>query len=73
MDDVKAKIQEKKSLYHDFLDNKTSDNWQKATHYGDVYRMLESPDGEQYLLRPAIVKPRILKSSLASMMRALIF
>ncbi|VDP47145.1 unnamed protein product [Heligmosomoides polygyrus] len=58
-DDVKAKVREK-SLYHVFLGDRTADNCQKyqkakkaakkavavakATHYGDVYRKLESRD-----------------------------
>ncbi|VDO97112.1 unnamed protein product [Heligmosomoides polygyrus] len=56
-DDVKAKIREKKSLYHVFLGDRTNDNWQKyqkakkgakksvavakATHYGDRRRTPE--------------------------------
>ncbi|VDO75278.1 unnamed protein product [Heligmosomoides polygyrus] len=59
-DDVKAKVREKKSLYHVFLGDRTADNWQeyqkakkaakkavavaKATHYSDVNRKLESRD-----------------------------
>ncbi|VDP54298.1 unnamed protein product [Heligmosomoides polygyrus] len=67
--DVKAKVQEKKSLYHVFLGEKTADNWRKyqearkaakkavavakVTHYGDVNEKLESRDGERYLYRLA--------------------
>ncbi|VDP32569.1 unnamed protein product [Heligmosomoides polygyrus] len=52
IDGVKAKVREKKSLYHVFLSDKTADNWRKyqearkaankavavakATYYGDV-------------------------------------
>ncbi|VDO62966.1 unnamed protein product [Heligmosomoides polygyrus] len=92
MDDVKAKVREKKSLYHVFLGDRTADNWQdyqkakkaekkavavaKSTHYGDITErssraMLSGICND--LQRPAIAKPRILKSSLASMMRAAIF
>ncbi|VDO96918.1 unnamed protein product [Heligmosomoides polygyrus] len=68
-DDVKAKVREKKTLYHVFLGEKTADNWRKyqearkaakkavavakATHYGDVNEKLESRDGERYLYRLA--------------------
>ncbi|VDP13603.1 unnamed protein product [Heligmosomoides polygyrus] len=68
-DDVKAKVREKKSLYHVFLCDRTADNWRnyqearkaakkavavaKATHYGDVNEKLESRDGERYLYRLA--------------------
>ncbi|VDO20141.1 unnamed protein product [Heligmosomoides polygyrus] len=61
IDDLKAKVQEKKTLYHAFLGEKTADNWRKyqetkkaakraaavakATHYGDVNEKLESCDG----------------------------
>ncbi|VDO18556.1 unnamed protein product [Heligmosomoides polygyrus] len=89
-DDMEAKVREKKSLYHAFLGERTADNWQeyqkekkaakkvvavaKATHYGDVYRKLESRDGERYLYRLAKTRHRQTeKSSLASMMRAAIF
>ncbi|VDP13440.1 unnamed protein product [Heligmosomoides polygyrus] len=67
--DLKAKVGEKKSLYHVFLGEKTADNWRKyqeagkaakkavavakATHYGDLNEKLESRDGEQYLYRLA--------------------
>ncbi|VDO74114.1 unnamed protein product [Heligmosomoides polygyrus] len=65
-DDVKAKVREKRTLYHVFLGEKTADNWRKypeakqaakkaaavakATHYGDVNDKLESRDGK----RPAV-------------------
>uniref|UniRef100_A0A183F8A7 Transposase n=1 Tax=Heligmosomoides polygyrus TaxID=6339 RepID=A0A183F8A7_HELPZ len=61
-------------LYHVFLGDRTADNWQeyqkakkaakkavavaKATHYGDVYRKLESRDGERYLYRIAKTRHR---------------
>ncbi|VDO67587.1 unnamed protein product [Heligmosomoides polygyrus] len=64
-DDVKAKVREKKSLYHVFLGDRTADNRQKyqkakkaakkavtvakATHYGDVYRILESRDAHCFI------------------------
>uniref|UniRef100_A0A183G0B0 Reverse transcriptase domain-containing protein n=1 Tax=Heligmosomoides polygyrus TaxID=6339 RepID=A0A183G0B0_HELPZ len=73
-DDVKAKVREKKSLYHVFLGEKTADNWRKyqeakkaakkavavakATHYGDVNDKLEPRDGPSF----AVGRPRILRS-----------
>ncbi|VDO39606.1 unnamed protein product [Heligmosomoides polygyrus] len=73
-DDVKAKVREKKSLYHVFLGEKTADNWQKyqeakkaakkavavakVTHYGDVNEKLESRDHERYLYRLAKFRHR---------------
>ncbi|VDO93774.1 unnamed protein product [Heligmosomoides polygyrus] len=72
-EDVKAKVREKRSLYHVFLGDRTADNWReyqkakkaakkavavaKATHYGDVYRKLES-SGERYLYRLAKTRHR---------------
>ncbi|VDP17676.1 unnamed protein product [Heligmosomoides polygyrus] len=71
-DSVKAKVREKKSLYHVFLGEKTADNWRKyqeakkaakkavavakATHYGDVNENLESRDGERCLYRLAKIR-----------------
>ncbi|VDP13656.1 unnamed protein product [Heligmosomoides polygyrus] len=67
--DVKANVQEKKSLYHVFLGEKTADNWRKyqearkaakkavtvakAIHYGDVNEKLKSRNGERHLYRLA--------------------
>ncbi|VDP07432.1 unnamed protein product [Heligmosomoides polygyrus] len=72
--DLKAKVREKKLLYHVFLGEKTADNWrryqeakraakfavavEKATHYGDVNEKLESRDGERYLYRLARFRHR---------------
>uniref|UniRef100_A0A183G757 DNA primase n=1 Tax=Heligmosomoides polygyrus TaxID=6339 RepID=A0A183G757_HELPZ len=68
-DDVKAKVREKKSLYHVFLGDETAENWQKyqnakkaakkavaiakATHYSDVNEKLGAHDGERYPYRLA--------------------
>ncbi|VDP60377.1 unnamed protein product [Heligmosomoides polygyrus] len=73
-DDVKAKVREKKSLYHEFLGGKTADNRRmyqeaeeatekavavaKTTHYGDVNEKLASRDGERYLYRLAMNRHR---------------
>ncbi|VDP32288.1 unnamed protein product [Heligmosomoides polygyrus] len=73
IDDVKAKVREKKSLYHVFLGDRTADNWQeyqkakkaakkavavaKATHYGDVYRKLESRDELESKEQSMKIKP----------------
>ncbi|VDP04251.1 unnamed protein product [Heligmosomoides polygyrus] len=73
-DDVKAKVREKKSLYHVFLGDRTADNWQeyqkakkaakkavavaKATHYSVVNEKLASRDGERYLYRLAKTRQR---------------
>ncbi|VDO99713.1 unnamed protein product [Heligmosomoides polygyrus] len=73
-DDVKAKIREKKSLYHVFLGDRTADNWEKyqkakkaakkavavakATHYSDVNEKLASRDGERYFYRLAMARHR---------------
>ncbi|VDP03021.1 unnamed protein product [Heligmosomoides polygyrus] len=73
-DDVKAKVREKKPLYHVFLGEKTADNlrkyqeakkaakkavaFAKATHYKDVNEKLESRHGVRYLYRLAKFRHR---------------
>ncbi|VDP05403.1 unnamed protein product [Heligmosomoides polygyrus] len=46
-DDLKARVREKKSLYHVLLGEKAADNWRK------INKKLESRDGEWYLCRLA--------------------
>uniref|UniRef100_W6NET7 Craniofacial development protein n=1 Tax=Haemonchus contortus TaxID=6289 RepID=W6NET7_HAECO len=77
-DHVRDKVREKKKQYHAFLIEKTADNWQryqiakkeakkavasqKAAHYADLNKKLESRDGERTFTdsqRPATARPRI--------------
>ncbi|VDP11892.1 unnamed protein product [Heligmosomoides polygyrus] len=59
--DVEAKVQEKKSLYHVFLGEEIVDNWRKYQEAkkaakkadGDVNEKLAPRDGERYLHRLA--------------------
>ena len=71
-DDVKAKTREKKRLYHVFLNDKTTVNWQnyreakrdakkavaaaRAVHYAEVHQRLDTREGERDLFR--LVKRR---------------
>ncbi|VDO72001.1 unnamed protein product [Heligmosomoides polygyrus] len=73
-DDVKAKVREKKSLYHVFLGDKTAVNWQKyqkakkaakkavtvakATHHSEVNEKHTSRDGGRYFYRLAKTRHR---------------
>ena len=66
-DKVKAKVREKKRLYHVFLDDKTPVNWQnyrdakrdtkkavaaaRVAHYAEVHKKLDTRDGERDLFR----------------------
>lgn len=66
-DEVKMRVREKKRQYHVFLDDKTHVNWQKyheakrkakkavasarAIHYEEVYKKLDTRDGERDLFR----------------------
>ncbi|VDP51498.1 unnamed protein product [Heligmosomoides polygyrus] len=66
-DDVKAKVREKKSLYHVFLGEKAADNWRKyqeakkaakkamavakVTHYRDVNEKFETRDDRKKALK----------------------
>ncbi|XGW01098.1 hypothetical protein V3C99_013785 [Haemonchus contortus] len=68
-DHVKDKVREKKKQYHAFLIEKTDDNWQryqiakkeakkavaseKAAHYAELIKKLESREGERYVYRLA--------------------
>ncbi|VDP16372.1 unnamed protein product [Heligmosomoides polygyrus] len=52
-DDVKAKVREKRSLYHAFVGETTADNWQKYQEAKNVNEKLESRDGERYFYRLA--------------------
>ncbi|XGW28884.1 hypothetical protein V3C99_008576 [Haemonchus contortus] len=73
-DHVRDKVREKKKQYHAFVIEKTADNWQryhiakkeakkavaseKAAHYADLNKKLESRDGERYVYRLAKTRNR---------------
>ncbi|XGW06744.1 hypothetical protein V3C99_016790, partial [Haemonchus contortus] len=73
-DHVRDKVREKKKQYHAFLIEKTDDNWQryqiakkeakkavaseKAAHYAELNKKLESREGERYIYRLAKTRNR---------------
>lgn len=68
LDEVKMKVRERNCLYHEFLKNKTDGNRQqyleskrvanKAAHYGDVGKKLDTRDGERIIYRLARSRQR---------------
>ena len=73
-DEVKARVREKKRMYHAFLDSKTDDRWRKyceakraakkavavvkAAHYADVEKKLDTKEGERLIYRLAKSRKR---------------
>ncbi|VDP31320.1 unnamed protein product [Heligmosomoides polygyrus] len=59
-DDVKAKVREKKSLYHVFLGDKTADNWQR-------YQKAKKKKRKPWLLRKSLIMVMSTRSSSRAM------